>query len=292
MISKLTDEELLRETKNLVHMQRKTLVQIIDHLIEVQRRRLYAELGYSSLFKYLVFELKYSEGAAWRRISAMKMSVKVPEVKGMIQSGQLSLGVLAKTQSFCKELDRKETEKVIEKVKDKTQDGADLELLKLVPDGEKIKKRDREVRQTDTETRLHITLKNETLEKLEKFKALKKLSAGKAIDLLLDDALLAFEKSLEVERKFKASINTKEKRGRSISRKVQKKLLQRAMCQCEFPGCDERSFLEIEHVKPFALGGSHELENLKLYCKTHNQRAAIKAFGQEKMDFYLNEKRA
>jgi hypothetical protein len=44
--------------------------------------------------------------------------------------------------------------------------------------------------------------------------------------------------------------------------------------------CGSRYFLEIDHyIKPVALGGSNDPENLRLLCCGHNARAAVKIFG-------------
>lgn len=46
--------------------------------------------------------------------------------------------------------------------------------------------------------------------------------------------------------------------------------------------------LQIEHCVPVALAGESTLDNLKLFCRSCNQRAAIEVFGVEKMAAYLN----
>ncbi len=43
--------------------------------------------------------------------------------------------------------------------------------------------------------------------------------------------------------------------------------------------CDSRYGLEIDHRMPYALGGTHELENLRLLCREHNQYQAKRVFG-------------
>ena len=48
--------------------------------------------------------------------------------------------------------------------------------------------------------------------------------------------------------------------------------------------CQETRGLEIDHIKPFALGGaSDELSNLRLRCGTHNRLEAERIFGVTKM---------
>ncbi len=43
--------------------------------------------------------------------------------------------------------------------------------------------------------------------------------------------------------------------------------------------CRSTYFLEIDHLRPVALGGSNEIANLQLKCRAHNQRAAIQILG-------------
>jgi hypothetical protein len=98
----LSNPELLTQTQALVHQERRLGVEILWHLREIESRRLYAERGYSSLHTYCVQELKYSDGAAHRRISAMRLLKDLPEVEEKIQSGALSLSTAATLQDFLR----------------------------------------------------------------------------------------------------------------------------------------------------------------------------------------------
>ena len=68
---------------------------------------------------------------------------------------------------------------------------------------------------------------------------------------------------------------------------------ERAGYQCEYMSqdgtrCRSRTGLEIEHLRPFALYGSHDEKYLRLFCQPHNRLNAEKVFGaafiQEKTD--------
>ena len=48
--------------------------------------------------------------------------------------------------------------------------------------------------------------------------------------------------------------------------------------------CDERGFVEIHHRTAFAKGGSHEIDNLTLHCRAHNQHEAMREFGPRPPD--------
>ncbi len=49
-LTTLTDKDLLLKTKKLTQTERDVLIQVLQHWKEVERRRLHADLGYSSLF--------------------------------------------------------------------------------------------------------------------------------------------------------------------------------------------------------------------------------------------------
>jgi hypothetical protein len=52
--------------------------------------------------------------------------------------------------------------------------------------------------------------------------------------------------------------------------------------------CNSKHSLEFEHKIPFAMGGKNSIANVTLLCKTHNQLAAVKAYGKAKMEKFLN----
>src|ERR1041385_1513079 len=96
----LTSSELLARLKTLVADERRATLALIECLQEAQERRLYSELGYASLWEFATLELGLSEGAAQRRIQAMRLIRDVPEAKAKLEDGSLSLSNAAKVQSF------------------------------------------------------------------------------------------------------------------------------------------------------------------------------------------------
>ena len=99
MLKRLSNEDLTLKLRTLVHEERKITLQILELICESERRRLFAESGYSSLFDWLTRELGYSEGAAQRRIESARLLRAVPSVAEKIESGSLSLTNLAKVGS-------------------------------------------------------------------------------------------------------------------------------------------------------------------------------------------------
>src|SRR5688572_22430403 len=60
-LSTLSDAELVARLPLLVQAERHAMADVIEHLVEVERRRLYLAHATSSLYRYCVERLGYSE---------------------------------------------------------------------------------------------------------------------------------------------------------------------------------------------------------------------------------------
>jgi 5-methylcytosine-specific restriction endonuclease McrA len=72
------------------------------------------------------------------------------------------------------------------------------------------------------------------------------------------------------------------KRSRYIPKSVKGALYERSQGQCEFVSengvrCLSRYKLQVDHKKPFSLGGGNNLENLRLACFSHNLHLATQS---------------
>ena len=110
-IKQLSNKELLLQTKLLVQKERDIHIRVLRHLAEIDSRKLFFSQGFFSLFDYAVRELGYSEGAAYRRIKAMKLCQDLPETANRLQSGRLSLSAASQLQVFFEKQDKKTKEK-------------------------------------------------------------------------------------------------------------------------------------------------------------------------------------
>jgi hypothetical protein len=72
--AKLSDSDLLHHVAALAGGERYATVDLIAHLAEIDRRKLYRGLGYGSLFSYCTDALRLSEHAAFNRIEAARAS--------------------------------------------------------------------------------------------------------------------------------------------------------------------------------------------------------------------------
>ena len=105
-VAVLPDQVLLEQTRMLARHEQALQLSVLDHLREIEARRLYLRLGYSSLFDYTVRELRYTEAAAWRRIKAMRLCRETRGVREWLQDGSLNLSNAALLQNSFERWDR------------------------------------------------------------------------------------------------------------------------------------------------------------------------------------------
>ncbi len=105
-LKQVSSSELLNKVRTLATEERRITLHLIEHLREIDARMLYAELGFESLFAFVVKHLGLSEGSAHRRIAAMRLLNDVPEVKEKLESGALTVTNAAKIQVALKAADK------------------------------------------------------------------------------------------------------------------------------------------------------------------------------------------
>ena len=92
----LSDNDLISRIRRLRDRERKTVLAILEYLIEIERRDLYLRLGYSSMFDFCVRRLGYSESTAGRRIRIARCIRDYPSVHGLLASGRCDFTVIAR----------------------------------------------------------------------------------------------------------------------------------------------------------------------------------------------------
>src|SRR5688572_11761971 len=124
-LTKLSNEELWRGLLDNVFQSRGLIARQIAFLAEVERRRLWARFGYSSLGHFCTHRLGMSEDATWRRCSAARLALHFPVVLEKLQSGEIHLSAL---HLLRKHLNSRNHLELIEAACDKTKREID-ELL-------------------------------------------------------------------------------------------------------------------------------------------------------------------
>src|SRR5688572_11389488 len=90
-LSLLSDGELLTRLPKLVRAERTASADVVEHLVEVERRRLYLEQACSSLNAYCRQRLGYSEDEATKRARVAKLALRWPRALDELRSGAIHL---------------------------------------------------------------------------------------------------------------------------------------------------------------------------------------------------------
>jgi 5-methylcytosine-specific restriction endonuclease McrA len=91
----LDSTALSRRLGELAGHERQVQLDFLLHLDEFDRRRAWAEAGYPSLWEYLLRVLHLREGAAGRRIAAMRVLRRFPVLGDALRDGRLSMSTAA-----------------------------------------------------------------------------------------------------------------------------------------------------------------------------------------------------
>ncbi len=93
--SSLDARTLARRLGELAGDERQVQVDFLLHLDEFDRRRAYLEVGFGSLWDYCLQALHLREGAAGRRINAMRVLRRFPGLADALRDGRLCLSTLS-----------------------------------------------------------------------------------------------------------------------------------------------------------------------------------------------------
>jgi len=95
-----TLKELLLVINTAVKNEKHSNAQVVRYLAEAEQRKAYLDWGYGSLYDFIHQGLKYDPASATRRLAAARAAVQLPDIPKKLESGELSLGVIQKVESF------------------------------------------------------------------------------------------------------------------------------------------------------------------------------------------------
>ncbi|MBI2520663.1 MAG: HNH endonuclease [Bdellovibrio sp.] len=271
-LRKLSDQNLHESTLTAAKKEKLSTIELLRHLAEVQRRVLYAEYGHSTLYKYVIYELGYSESESWTRIQAMKL-IRISELaEEKIAEGLLTLSNAAEVQKYIQEFNFTNPGQITETINLASQKSHRALVQEL----------DRRAHREKTEKK--IVLRKQLLDKMVRLNKLLNadMTELELIEMLLDKEIRECE--LLSSKRTRTSKNVSSENTRYLPIQVKRTIVIRSQHQCEFRDkngkrCDERRNLQFDHIKPYALGGKTNEQNIQFLCPAHNQRRMIKTFG-------------
>lgn len=315
MLNKLTNVELLSKTKEIASQERKIQVELLWHLLEIQKRKLYLEIGFPSLYEYVVKELGYGHGAAYRRIQSMRLLESVPDVAEKIEEGSINLSTASQIQNFIKSekknggnVSYKQRVDMLNAIENKSAREVEQHLIALKPENVIRPEKIRMVTPEIIEMRLMIP--DELKDKMDKLRQIFSHRIPDMTYLALMEYLVT-QALNKVERKERSalsqskihpssqlgsqnisgdknSLQTRDSKSspptpRNISSTLRHAVWLRdgGVCSYRDPAtgrkCGGRHYIQVDHIHPWSKGGENKLENLQLLCAEHNRRKGAKS---------------
>lgn len=294
--------------------EREGLARQLEYLAELDRRKLFFE--YSSLRAFLVGQYRMEEWRAEQRVRAARLLKRFPEIKAGIESGKMNFTLLEIAQG-CAHREKLTDPELAELLKDlagMSCAGAERELARRFPGSVKLP-RDRIRPLTEDLSEVRFVANEELLEKLEDIRGLLAhshpgLSMAELIDILATEYRTRHhpeERAKRATARAERKDGTQEKQDnegeqatetvktptvpldavrRSPSRRTVHELIRKQGYQCSYGDpitqgrCQSRHGLELDHLKPWSLGGKTEISNLRFLCRNHHRRVSFQQFGE------------
>ncbi|MFZ5892862.1 MAG: HNH endonuclease [Myxococcota bacterium] len=304
--SSLSNAELLARMPVLASGERGATADVIEHLMEIDRRKLYLGQACSSLSAYCRERLDYSEDEAGKRVRVTRLARDVPQVLDELRGGHIHLTGLF---LLAPHVTRENADELLGEARGKSRRQIERLLAahfprpnveeSVTPTGT-ARGADRLKPLSASAVLVQFTASSEFYAKIERARELLSHSIpGGELAAVLERAV---EELIQREEKHRLGAGVPRKRrplkegSRHVPVEVARAVWERDGAQCSFIDaegrrCTERRFITIEHKVPFARGGAPTLENLCLLCSPHNSYTAELAFGAEHIDRKQQESR-
>lgn len=281
-LRKFSDEQLLDSTLALAGAERRLVCALLHHLNEIAARALYAKESFPSMFEYCVRVLGFTENQAQTRVCAARLLQELPEIECKITNGQLALTSASKAFVFFRQqtMGREQKLSFLGQLENKSARDVEKTIRAILPHA--FRERTRVISETHTEYR--FAADQELVKKLEHLRnLLRAKSTEQLIRKIADISLSKFKEDRRVTNRRNASITLPVKITRHIPAHIRRLVWARDGGRCTYPNCASEFALELDHIIPFAKGGQHSAENLRLRCPAHNQLHALQEFGEKNL---------
>ena len=347
----LNEVEFHHQFESIVSVELAATIRVLHFINELDRRKSFLEMGYSSVLDYCMRKLGYSRSGAGRRIQAARCARRYPEVFGMLRTRELSPGTAALIESILTDDNKdeilsrirgashREIERVVSEyrppvaLRDRfhfvqvpvpAPKNADAEFF-----GRQCRRSLPEEWRQPVEEKVYVQfLADEEFMKLfEEVRNLMPDGGEQNIADVMRRVLTEYRDRhspaarharreakngsarLESQRwecdsseskKGSASLESQRwecdsTQSRHIPDELRDMIFVRDGGQCTFVAADGtrcrcRKGLQVDHIRPFSAGGTHDPSNLRLLCGAHNRLAAEQVLGKHVMQSYWRQR--
>ena len=259
--------EIHEKALRLASEYKRVEAELLSVIQEVDRLRIFKEYGYTSTFDYVIKALGLSEATAFNLISVARKARQIPEIKGALERGAVTLSKVRKVLSVITPENQSEWLKKAQSLPCRKLEEEVAKLSPLALREERVTVINEEIRE------LRIPVSREVLEKLERVKDLEKTSSMQAVL----ETIISFYLDKRDPLRKSPTQSLKPVTGTvHIPRRSRREALKRDQARCahiEANGerCKNSRYVELHHIIPRAEGGTHAPENLRVLCSAHHQ---------------------
>lgn len=269
-IDQLTDNEskLHAEARERARDYLRAEARLLEIIMDVDRTRLFAKLGFNSCFQYCVRSLSLSEAVAMNFINVARKANEVPELLALIQTEGVSI---SKARKIVPVLTCENKDEWLTKVTELTQARLEREVAEVMPETAQVE-RAKPVK--NQKVRLEIYVSAEDFEIIRHAQDLVSRSKGTPADLAA--TFVAIAESFLQKKDPVAKAERRLSRNRSVRRTALPAAVRHAVhrrdggrCQATRANgerCQSRRFVHLHHVREKSKGGSDSVDNLVTVC--------------------------
>jgi hypothetical protein len=289
----LDKDHLLRDFSALVAKDRRDTAAMLAYIAEIDRRKLYLEHACSSMFAFCVKRFRMSEAIAVKRIRGGRAASRFPSIFGMIACGELHLSGLHQLAAHLTDENHQE---VLRRAKHRSMREIEKLVAELAPKPDvpsslrALPMNSRPVPLSSKRYKLQVTIGEETRAKLAEVQDLlsHQIPDGdparildRALDVLLTETK---KKKAALTDKPRVSRKKTSAKSRGIPARIRREVFERDEGRCAFVDsqgrrCDATWKVEFHRRTAYGRGGAHDLDNIELRCRGHNQYEADLEYG-------------
>ena len=130
LVCALSDRDLLARLPEVRGLERRAIAEVIAHLAEVERRRLYLTEACSSMYTFCIERLGYSENEAYTRLQVARLCSQFPAALEALESGSIHLTGLA---LLCPKVTQANAQELLDEARGKTRREIEALLARRFP---------------------------------------------------------------------------------------------------------------------------------------------------------------
>jgi len=297
----MTQHPLDQQATQIVQRYRGEENQLISVLQQIESQAVFKKLGYTSMHEYCVQRLKLSDSRAYELINVSRTCTKVPQVKAAIEAGVVSISAVKRIGSVVTKdnadlwleqastLRQKDLERAVatvnprEAVKEQVKPISEKRSMLMVGISLELEKKLGRVRELVAQNTAKPCNLEQALEQMAAVFLERKDPVQRA-ERITQKKLIKKPKSTSLSNAAGSVKKTVQKARRPIAKQSrspipaairhQVSLRDRGQCQGKTPQgtpCGCRQWTELHHIRPVALGGSHDPDNLLTLCSHHHR---------------------